>query len=95
MTYVSAFGFSPDAEPSPRHLAEMVRTIRQYDAKYVFYEELLQPRVAQTLARETGTLLLPLNSGHDVTAEEMKRDVTFISLLEQDLDNLRVGLQCR
>jgi zinc transport system substrate-binding protein len=95
LTYVSAYGFSPDSEPSPRHLAEMVRTIRQYDAKYVFYEELLQPRVAQTLARETHTLLLPLNGGHNVTAEEMKKGVTFISLLEQDLDNLRVGLQCR
>lgn len=95
LTYVSAYGFSPDAEPSPRRLAEMVRTIRQHRAKYVFYEELLQPRVAQTLARETGVKLLPLNGGHNVTAEEMKRGVTFVSLLEQDLENLKVGLQCR
>lgn len=95
LTYVSAYGFSPDAEPGPRHLAEMVHTIRQYRTKYVFYEELLQPRVAQTLARETGVNLLPLNGGHNVTAEEMKRGVTFISLLEQDLENLKAGLQCR
>lgn len=95
LTYMSAYGFSPNAEPNPRHLAEMVRTIRQYHTKYVFYEELLQPRVAQTLARETEAKLLPLNGGHNVTAEEMKRGVTFISLLEQDLDNLKVGLQCR
>jgi zinc transport system substrate-binding protein len=95
LTYVSAYGFTPDSEPSPKHLAEMVRTIREQKAKYVFYEELLQPRVAETLARETGVGLLPLNGGHNVSAEEMKKGVTFISLLEQDLENLRVGLQCR
>jgi zinc transport system substrate-binding protein len=95
LTYVSAYGFSPDAEPGPRHLAEMVHTIRQHRTEYVFYEELLQPRVAQTLAHETGVSLLPLNGGHNVTAEEMKKGVTFISLLEQDLENLRAGLQCR
>ena len=95
LTYVSAYGFSPDTEPNPRHLAEMVRTIKEHNTKYVFYEELLQPRVADTLARETGAKLLLLNGGHNITAEEMKKGVTFISLLEQDLENLKKGLQCK
>ncbi len=95
LAYVSAYGFSPDAEPSPKHLADMIQMIRRHNAKYVFYEELIQPRVAETLGRETGAKLLALNGGHNVTAEEMKRGVTFISLLEQDLENLKVGLQCR
>jgi len=95
LTYVSAYGFSPDAEPSPRHLADMIEVMRRHKTKYVFYEELIQPKVAETLARETGAELLPLNGGHNVTAEEMKRGVTFISLLEQDLQNLKVGLQCQ
>lgn len=95
LAYVSAYGFTPDSEPGPKHLAEMVRTIREQRAEYVFYEELLQPRVAETLARETGVKLLPLNGGHNVSAEEMKKGVTFISLLEQDLENLKKGLRCR
>jgi len=95
LTYVSAYGFSPDAEPSPRHLADMIEVMRRHKTKYVFYEELIQPKVAETLARETGAKLLPLNGGHNVTAEEMKQGVTFISLLEQDLRNLKVGLECQ
>ena len=51
----------------------------------------MQPRVAETIARETGTELLPLNGGHNVTAEEMKKGVTFISLLEQDLEQSEGG----
>jgi hypothetical protein len=30
-----------------------------------------------------------------VTRDEMKKGVTFISILEGDLETLRVGLQCR
>ncbi|MGD0231639.1 MAG: metal ABC transporter substrate-binding protein [Syntrophorhabdales bacterium] len=95
LSYVSVYGFSPDAEPSPRHLAEIVHRVRQDRIRYVFYEELIQPRVAETIARETGARLLPLNGGHNVTKSEMESGVTFISLLENDLDNLRTGLQCR
>jgi zinc transport system substrate-binding protein len=51
--------------------------------------------MAETIAQETGARLLPLNGGHNVTREELRKGVTFISLLERDLDNLRVGLQCR
>lgn len=95
LTYVSVYGFSPNAEPSPRHLADIVRKLRQHKTKHIFYEELLQPRVAETVAKETGAKLLPLNGGHNVTREEMERGLTFISLLGQDLQSLRTGLECR
>jgi zinc transport system substrate-binding protein len=95
LSYVSVYGFSPDAEPSPRHLAALVREVRQHRIKYVFYEELIQPRLAETIAEETGASLLPLNGGHNVTRAELDKGVTFISLLDHDLDNLRRGLQCR
>ena len=95
LSYVSVYGFSPDSEPSPRHLAALVREVRQHRIKYIFYEELLQPRLAETIAEETGAGLLSLNGGHNVTKAELDKGVTFISLLDHDLDNLRRGLQCR
>ncbi len=95
LIYVSVYGFSPNAEPSPRHLADIIRQMKRSGTKYVFYEELIQPRIAETIARETGATLLPLNGGHNVTREELQKGVTFISLLEGDLANLRIGLECR
>jgi zinc transport system substrate-binding protein len=95
LSYVSLYGFSPDAEPSPRHLADVVQEIRRRKINYIFYEELLQPRMAETIAHETGVQLLSLNGGHNVTKEELQKGATFISLLESDLENLKVGLQCR
>ncbi|HSB51336.1 MAG TPA: zinc ABC transporter substrate-binding protein [Dissulfurispiraceae bacterium] len=88
-------GFSPDAEPTPRHLAELTEKMKRYGLKYVFYEELVAPRVAQTLARETGAELLMLHGAHNVSRQDMEKGVTFIVLMERNLANLRVGLQCR
>jgi len=95
LTYVSVYGITPDAEPSPRRLAQIVGKMRRNGIKCIFYEELIQPRMAKTLAAETGARLLPLNGGHNVTREEMEKGVTFVSILEGDLENLRTGLQCR
>jgi zinc transport system substrate-binding protein len=63
--------------------------------QYVFYEELLLPTVADTIARETGARLLKLNGIHNVSKDELSRGVTFLSLMEQNLANLKMGLQCR
>lgn len=95
LTYVSAYGFSPDAEPTPGQLVKISRMLRERDLKYIFYEELLAPRVAETLARETGAQLLFLHGAHNISREEFGKGVSFTSLMERNLENLEKGLQCR
>jgi zinc transport system substrate-binding protein len=68
--------------------------IKQKGIKYIFYEELLSPRVAETIARETGVSLLKLSAAHNITKEELMQNVTFISIMKQNLKNLATGLQC-
>ena len=96
ITYVSAYkGFSPDAEPTPKRLVEITKNVRKYGIKYIYYEELSAPRVADVIAKETGCGLLMLHGAHNVTREEMESGATFISLMEKNLENLKVGLECR
>ncbi|MFZ5908062.1 MAG: metal ABC transporter solute-binding protein, Zn/Mn family [Nitrospirota bacterium] len=96
LQYLSAYqGFSPNAEPSPQNLIGLVNKLRGNNLRFLFYEELIVPRVAETLARETGAGLLKLNGAHNVTKEELRQGVTFISLMEQNLESLRKGLECR
>lgn len=94
--YVSAYrGFSPDAEPTPKRLVEITENVRKYGVKYIYYEELVAPKVANVIAKETGCGLLMLHAAHNVTKEEMEGGVTFISLMEKNLENLKAGLQCQ
>lgn len=94
LAYVSAYGLSPNSEPSPGAVARVARTLRAEGLKHLFFEELITPRVAGTLARETGAELLMLHGGHNISRDEFRQGVTFLSLMEANLINLMIGLQC-
>ena len=87
-------GFSPNAKPSPRALAELVRTMREQGATAIFYEEILDPRLARVLADETGARLLPLHSMHNTTPADLASGATYFSLMRRNLANIRQGLGC-
>jgi zinc transport system substrate-binding protein len=95
LAYVSAYSGSPDAEPTARRLIELKNQVRRYDVHYIFYEELITPRVAEIIANETGARMLKLNGAHNVTREELDRGTTFTEIMEQNLQNLRIGLECQ
>jgi zinc transport system substrate-binding protein len=93
LKYVSASAVNADAEPTPVRLAELVNTMRREHLSYVYTEELLSPRVAETIARETGAKVLKLRAAHNLTKDELQRGVSFISLMQENLNNLKTGLQ--
>lgn len=93
LKYISASAVNADAEPTPAKLAELVQVMRREHLGYVYTEELLSPRVAETIARETGAKVLMLRAGHNVTKDDLQRGVSFISLMDENLRNLKTGLQ--
>ena len=93
LKYISASGVNADAEPTPAKLAELVQVMRREHLNYVYTEELLSPRIAETIARETGAKVLMLRAGHNVTRDDLEGGVSFISLMEENLRNLKTGLQ--
>ena len=95
LRYVAALPATGDGEPNARQMASMVNLIRAAKVHAVFYEEMVSPGLADTLARETQTQLLALNTAHNVTREQLARGVTFSELMDQNLENLRKGLRCR
>jgi len=92
---VAAYALGADAEPTPRRMLELVRQLRESGAQAIYAEELLSPRVAETIGRETGARVLPLHAAHNVGREDLQQGVTFLALMERNLQNLREGLACR
>jgi zinc transport system substrate-binding protein len=95
LQYQSASAVNADAEPTPAKLAELVKLMRANGLKYVFSEELLSPRSAETIAKETGATVLLLHGAHNISKEDLAKGVTFIALMKKNLENLRIGLECR
>ena len=86
---IAVAGLSPDDEASPRRLAEVAAQAEQDGVTTVFFEELVSPKVAQSLAREVGAraeVLSPLESEPD--------DGDYLSAMRANLAALRTALDC-
>jgi zinc transport system substrate-binding protein len=85
-------GLSPDAEPSPTRLAELQEIIREEDVSTVFYETLVSPVLAETLAEDLGIETDVLDPIEGLTDETEGED--YVSLMRQNLDALRTANAC-
>ena len=96
LTYRSAYpGFSPNAEPSPKAIAELIQQLQQSGLQVIYHEELLDPKVARIIAQETGARLELLHGAHNLSREEFSSGLTFLAIMEANLAKLKVGLACQ
>lgn len=95
LEYVSAYAGSPDAEPSPRQIITLKKKIQEKNLKAVYHEELIVPRVAEVLSRETGAKILKLHGAHNIGRDEFQAGVSFLSIMEANLKSLQEGLECQ
>jgi len=95
LEYRSLSGVSSESEPSAVRMAGMIRQIRKFGLKYIFAEELLSPRLSDTLAAEAGVTVLKLHGAHNLGRDEFQSGVSFISLMDGNLANLQKGMACR
>ncbi|WP_378954897.1 metal ABC transporter substrate-binding protein [Pelosinus sp. sgz500959] len=93
LNQVGIMGLSPDAEPTPDKMAEITKFCREHNVKYIFFETLASPKLAQTIAKETGAELLVLNPVENLTEEEMKQGKNYIMIMRENLTNLVKALK--
>ncbi len=88
---VGIVGLSPDDEPSPAKLAEVTDFVREHGVTTIFYETLVDPAVADTVAAETGaaTAVLDPLEGLDPASE-----LDYFDVMRANLAALRAGLGC-
>ena len=92
---VAVEGLSPEAEPAPRELARVVAAVRDSGATTVFTEPLASPRVARTVARETGTTVSTLDPLEGLTPREVDRGADYFTVMRANLAAIERGLGCR
>lgn len=93
LEYIAVQGFSPDTEPSPKQMAELMAMMKQEETRYIFYEELIEPRMAKAISEETGAIMLMLHAGHNISKDDFESGVGFIDVMERTLENLKTGLK--
>jgi zinc transport system substrate-binding protein len=92
---IAVGGLSPEAEPTPRELEQVIDRVRDSGATTVFFETLVSPEVAETVARETGAKAAKLDPLEGLTSDEQSAGEDYFSIMRQNLAALRDALGCR
>lgn len=88
-------GLSPEEEPSPKRMGEIAQIAKEKKIKYIFFETLVSPTLAQTIANEIGAKTLVFNPLEGLTEEEIIQGKNYISVMEENLVNLQTALSCQ
>ncbi|HSK56381.1 MAG TPA: metal ABC transporter substrate-binding protein [Jiangellales bacterium] len=89
---VGIAGLTPDDEPSAAQMAELVTFVRDRDIRTVYYETLVSPAVAETIAAEAGVETAVLDPIEGLIDESQGTD--YLEIMRANLANLKAGQPC-
>jgi len=95
ITIASIAGLSPQEEPSAAKLAELSKLAKDQNIRYVFFESLVSPRLADTIAAETGAQTLVFDPIEGLLEADQKQGKDYINVQHENLKNLRRALACQ
>jgi zinc transport system substrate-binding protein len=87
-------GLSPEAEPSARAIEGLVDEVEEERATTVFFETLVSPKLAETVAREAGVDTAVLNPLEGLTEEQIDEGADYFSIMRENLAALHQALGC-
>lgn len=93
LNYYAAFpGCSAETEPSAATISFLIDKVKEEKIPVVFTIEFSNGKVADTICDATGAKILKMHSCHNLSAEEMESGKTYISLMNNNITNLREAL---
>ncbi|MCL2227770.1 MAG: metal ABC transporter substrate-binding protein [Oscillospiraceae bacterium] len=93
LTHFSAFdGCCVDTQASPATIADLITRVEEEGIPVVFYIELSNRAIANTIAEATGARLLELHSAHNVSHADFNAGVTYLDLMWRNVAHLREAL---
>ncbi|MFN8223423.1 MAG: metal ABC transporter substrate-binding protein [Gaiellales bacterium] len=87
-------GLSPETEPSAKDLAALADDVEKEGATTVFFETLVSPKLAETVAREAGAKTAVLNPIEGLTGDQLADGEDYFSVMRENLAVLREALGC-
>lgn len=93
LNQVAIEGISADSEPLPLRMGEIADFVQEKQLKYIFFEELVSPKVAQTIAKETGATTAVLSPFEGLSDSDQHAGEDYFSVMRDNLEVLKKALQ--
>lgn len=89
---VGISGLSPEEEPSAADLAEVVEFVKDRNVRTIYFETLISPAVAETVASETGARTAVLDPIEGLS--DASEGADYLEVMRANLASLRTGQPC-
>lgn len=83
---------SDESEPGVSTMIKLTKTIKENNIPAVYYLEFSSTKIADTLCDETEATKLMLHSCHNVSKQDIENNVSYVDLMKQNLENLKLTL---
>ena len=90
----SLSGLSPDAQPNAKNVMRLINTIKEHNVSTVFFESFASDRAIKSIANEAHAIVKVLQPLGNITADEAKQELTYESMMEENLLKLSEALSC-
>ena len=92
LTQLPIEGIEADAEPDAQQMSTIVDFVREHDVRTIFSEELVSPKVAQSIADATGATVEELNPLEGLSDEELAAGEDYFSVMRENLRKIEEAL---
>lgn len=93
LDYYAAFpGCSTETDVSASVMSFLINKVKEENIPVVYYIEFSARKIADTICEETGAEALLFHSCHTVSKEDFENGTTYVSLMRENLENLKKGL---
>jgi len=87
-------GLGTEGDANPKRVAEIIDAMKALGVTHVLQEPIAGSPLAETVASETGSAILPLHPMESLTASELENGDSYFSIMRTNLDSLRTALRC-
>lgn len=90
LPYLAAFpGCANESEPGAKTIAFIIDKVKEEEIGCIFHMELANTMLAELIANETGAEVFQFNSCHNVSKRQFDNGVTYVDLMQENLETLR------
>lgn len=91
LNQVAIEGLSPDSEPDAARMAEIIQFAKERKITTIFFEELVSPKVAETIAKAIGAKTAVLDPIEGLSDENKAKGMEYFTIMEKNLEAIRMA----
>lgn len=91
LNQVAIEGLSPDSEPDAARMAEIIEFAKEHKVTTIFFEELVSPKVAETIAKATGAKTEVLDPLEGLSDENKAAGMDYFSIMKKNMEAIRTA----